>query len=173
MKLNDVDVSLSLGQIFWKKQWLALSFFIMVAFIFPILTIFLCMLPILWDELMIFGIICANIFSILMLSFALYLIVGNHKKKKKIKIWLNDAVKLKAYSQNISEYNSVFNIKGIIIRVIFQFNGKRYIKESTVKNEMGNKAYLVTYKKYADRDIDILYSPKYDEVMILKDNISD
>lgn len=59
-----------------------------------------------------------------------------------------------------------FPFRTSAIKVKFKYDGKVYNKLSTYK---GYTSYLAIYNKYADREILIAYSPKYDEVMILKD----
>lgn len=43
------------------------------------------------------------------------------------------------------------------------------MRESTARVYGGGEGYVGCFNKYADREVNILYSPKFDEVMILKD----
>ncbi|GHV02932.1 hypothetical protein FACS1894211_15200 [Clostridia bacterium] len=77
-----------------------------------------------------------------------------------------------AYSSKIDEVRSVvWQPKAIKIQVRFKIAGQQHKKESTAKVLGGWKGYLGAYKKYADGEIRILYSPKYDEGLIVKDNL--
>lgn len=92
--------------------------------------------------------------------FIVYLI--NEKRKKEIRLWLNDAVELCAHSTKI-------RTKGVIlpayqIRIEFGYDGKRYKKFSGGINEGCDRVW----SNYLDKQISILYSPSYDEVMVLK-----
>ena len=53
---------------------------------------------------------------------------------------------------------------GIAIRVEFKLYGKRIIRKSERK---GVQVYSFVYFKYADRDISVAYSPRYDKVMFI------
>ena len=98
---------------------------------------------------------------------------------KKIKLFCGDAVELKAESTEIGSYH---RIEGLIvpttrkkISIKFMYNGKKYLRESGQPGY--NKPYMYNTKagyekifaKYSNRIIRILYSPKYDQVLILKD----
>jgi hypothetical protein len=87
--------------------------------------------------------------------------------KRKIRLWLQDAVELKAHSQKFDTQASfpTFNFCYIKIFISFSYNHKKMSRYSGDKSHSG---YDTVFYKYADKDIDILYSPKYDEVMILK-----
>ena len=119
---------------------------------------------------MIIAIIMLNLLSVFILIFPFILIFKDYKIKKDIAKWLRDAVVIKAYSKKTGEKECLFLPKGIIIQVAFEFNNKTHVKDSDIKVFGGNKAYLASFKKYADKMINIAYSPQYDEVMILKDD---
>ena len=105
------------------------------------------------------------------LSLVIYI---NHKNCKKVKEWLKDSIKLKAYCKTLDKsttFSGVLPLKTTKVLVSFSYNEQTITKESGNK-EKGNfslTGYSVLLKKYADREIDILYSPKYDQIMILKD----
>lgn len=167
--LNDIDISLSLGQLVYGKKWVPVICFILMAMLFPILTLVICSFSINWNPDMIVTLILLNLFSLAILSLPLYIIIKDKWIKKQVTIWMKDSVKLEACSKKIDECNLMFLPKGIRIQVAFEMNGTKYVRNSTVKTFGGGKAYLTSFTKYADRKINVLYSPKYDEVMILKD----
>jgi len=117
---------------------------------------------------MILYMVVTNIYLIALLSIFIFIKIQNIKHKGKIMIWLEDAIETTAYSKQVSQIWLGLR-KGVKIQVTFKINGKTYKRESTAKVIRGQKGHLVAYKKYVDREIRILYSEKYDEVLILKD----
>ncbi len=167
MKNNNIIASLKYGRIWSGKLlllWIFLSLFGLGAIIFslPCWTF--------WNlrEEMIEFIACMGV-GILFLSIGLTYLIKNHILKKKIDIWLEDAVELKAVSQRFDRIWSFpyINFRYVKIHIEFRYNKKRIHKYSGDGKRNG---YDTVFYKYADREIDILYSPKYDEVMILKES---
>ena len=151
---KDIDISLSLGQLIYGKKWIPVICLFLMAILFPILTLIMCCFSVDWNSRMIA---------------TLYIIIKDKQNKKHLKMWMQDAIKVEAYSKKCGEYKWIFLLKGIIIQVVFQVNGEKIVQNSTVKTFTGRVAYLASFIKYADRKINVLYSPKYNEVMILKD----
>lgn len=88
--------------------------------------------------------------------------------RKKAEVFLQDSVFLKAKAISLGtkmEFRLPFPVEAI--RVQFRYNGKSMHKDSMYK---GSTRYLPVFVKYTDRTINIAYSPKYDEVLILKDD---
>ena len=168
MKLSDVVFSLSLGGLISKRQLKFIIAIIFISMLFPLITIGMVCTPFVWDTQRIICVIFANIISLSLLFFLIYVLVRDKINKKKVVIWLNDAIELKAYSKTTDRKKLPFLPRGITIEVVFKINNISYVREISKRNFGGGKAYY-SIMKYADREIDILYSPKYDEVIILKD----
>ena len=96
-----------------------------------------------------------------------YLIVKDIIIRKKIYLWKKDAIKLNAYSSKIDARIAppTFNFRDIKIKVSF-FYQKKIERVSGRKNK---EIYDPIFYRYSNREIQILYSPKYDEIMIIKD----
>lgn len=168
MKITDVDVSLSHGQYF-RKRFIIVYIGMAVCCFFPILTVIMLALQLEWDMQMIVAMALGNVGSIAFLAVLIYIKIKNDKLKNKIKLWLADAVELKAYSTKIEEHKMGFQPIATKIQVEFDYADKHYKIESTYQVFGGYKGCVGCFNKYADREINILYSPKYDEVMILRD----
>lgn len=105
----------------------------------------------------------------IVLSLILYCYFRWRRKIKGIKaeleLWLQDAVMLKAYSTKIKETNTaIYDIFSDAppeykISVGFKYNGIHYKYKSGVDN---------CWKRFLDKEIDILYSPNYRQVILLK-----
>ena len=80
--------------------------------------------------------------------------------KKKVASYLQDAVYLTA---NAYPYEEDGQAVGLTVE--FEYNGERYVKRSAQKDAW---QYLAVYDAYAGQEVAIAYSPKYDEVMLIK-----
>ncbi len=168
MKITDIDVSLSHGQLF-HKQLILVYFGMVVCCLFPILTIIMIALQMEWTAEIVSTMALCNILGFAFLALLIYIKIKNDRLKNKIKLWLDDAVTLKAYSQKIDEHKLGIQPKATKIQVTFTFDNNHYKRQSTYKVFGGYEGCVGCFNKYADKEVDILYSPKYDEVMILKD----
>lgn len=170
MEVTKVDVSLSHGQFFNKKQFLVVYFAMAAVCLFPLLTIILLCIPdVEWDSEMVLVVVLGNLFAFAFMSLLVYVEIKNRKLKSKIQLWLEDAVEIKAYSKKIGENRLGMQPKATKIQVRFTIDGNHYVKESTYKVFGGWEGYVGCFNKYADKEVEILYSPKYDEVMILRE----
>lgn len=85
--------------------------------------------------------------------------------KKEMEMWLKDAVMLKAYSTKIKEENTsvvdalVGEVAKYRISIGFKYNGCHYKHKSSVDS---------CWRDFCDKEIDILYSPRFREVILLK-----
>ncbi|MDE5592807.1 MAG: hypothetical protein K2I75_02635 [Clostridiales bacterium] len=104
------------------------------------------------------------------LFFLLKYIRKKIKGRKEIELWLEDAVMVKAYVQYLRRndkgpienfLNCMSNSDSDVytIRISFKYNGNHYKFTSS---------YDYRWRKYLDKEIDIVYSPKYREVILLK-----
>ena len=169
MEITDVDVSLSHGQYF-RKRLIMVYIGFAVCCLFPILTVVMLVIPQMeWDALFLGTMICGNIGSMLFLGVLFYVKIKNDRLANMIKLWLEDAVEVKAYSKKIDEKRFGFQPVATKIQVSFTLDNRTYKIDSTYNVFGGYKGYVGCFNKYADREVKIMYSPKYNEVMILKD----
>ena len=99
----------------------------------------------------------------------LILIVKNEKKRKQVRLWLEDAVEVQAQSKEIGRICRLGAFPCVKLQIDFDIDGvhyRRFSESVSQKGEAGGYYYI--WRKYGDRRINILYSPKYDEVMVLK-----
>ena len=106
------------------------------------------------------------------------LFIHNEKIRNKILLWLQDAVELEGHCETLSEdYTSaplnqlISSPSRIRIRIKFKYNGKHYSRDSGYRNKNGElkNEYQAIWIHYADKSVKIMYSPEFDEVIILKD----
>ena len=174
MQVLDIETSLSQGNILKSNQFVFVYVGITLPCIFFIFSIIFFILPIIeWDNIMISAIVGCNIFMLFLFSISLYIKLKNDRLKREIKIWLEDAIQLVA---NVKQLDCCMSMpifpKAVKIQVEFKFNGKKCFKVSSTKICGLPQGYSSIFNKYINRKINILYSPKYDEVLILKDNFN-
>lgn len=172
INISDIDVSLSQGQLYRIIHFIILWFaFISSSLLIIMGIVSLVISCIEWDsEIFIAGIICIFM-GICFLIVITHCLIKDKKIKRKVVIWLEDAKELKAYSKKIDEHRLGMQPKSTKIQIDFTLNNNRYKIESTYKVFGGYEGSVSCFNKYADRDVNILYSPKYNEVLILKDII--
>ena len=105
------------------------------------------------------------------------LLVKNQRLLKKIKVWMQDAVPYTVFAEKADEDRTgVHRVRHYItpavrIAVRFRYQGRRITRFSGEGQKGVNTrdGYSPGWYKYCNREIDILYSPKYDQVIVLKD----
>jgi len=109
------------------------------------------------------------------ISGLVYIIVVISKENRNIRRWKNDSVLLLANATEVDRIeNGLTNIVKLKISVKFNYNGIKMMQESGEKNnKKGNLFYIhpgydAIFLKYVDHPIHILYSPTYDQVLLLK-----
>lgn len=164
--VRDVDAILRYGQVYSSKSWDIFFIAMFSSNAFLVLGgIALWILSQSDKDYLFYGItvfICSMIFLLIIGLLYLYIMHGRRKAKK----YLEDAEVLNAkatasgseWEFRASPITAFFKKTSLVVK--FRYNGKRYLKISC--------AGLPVYNKYTDKEITIAYSPKYDEVMLLK-----
>lgn len=170
MKVNNIAVSLSLGQLLHKKHFVTLYLGMAISLLFPAITIALLFFPqIISDNQLLYALITGNIIFVSFFCVLVYVKVKDTKIKKTVTIWLEDAIQLQAHCKKVDQIMAGMQPKAVKIKVTFKLDDKVFSKVSTAKVFGGQSGYLGTFTKYADKDVVILYSPRYDEVLIVKE----
>ncbi len=172
LKFDYIDATLKHGYTFSSKVLKA--FFILMYVLFALeLVCFMGMLIGICfagdgcteDDIITFS--CGGSISTVIFVGVLLFNLWVHSHKKKIDLWLEDAVLLDAEAMSLDgmTVESRSRATAIVLKVTFKYNGKRYTRQSVNKDE---PHYSTLYKKYARcEQIKIAYSPKYDEVMLI------
>lgn len=162
-----IKSSLTYGKVFWGTEKFILYALLFVPMLFPLLTVLILYMAsigeiVLTDKITI--IIFGNVFSIFLFSIILWRLIYNNKLTKKIKNWLQDAIYIKATARRLDLISTRY--KPYQIEVEFFYNNKKLRHISRAGNW-----FLGYYKFFAESNkiINILYSPKYNEVIILKE----
>ena len=109
----------------------------------------------------------------IMAAVGIPLFVFEQKTRKKVLLWMDDAVLLKAKTIAVDKDLSMgytYKLGPIFMRttaiaIKFRYLGKKYRHTSVTKE---SKGLSYVYNKYVDREIYMLYSPKCDKVLLLK-----
>lgn len=162
--MQDIVASLKYGRV-WSKKWVLY-----------------------WDVYIFIGGICStcafislfgsardfnNFFvyfccGLILGGIGLYIILKNMLLKKRIKVWVQDAIILNAFVWKIAHGYSRTGFpvkKNVKIKIQFFHENNFIFRCSGTKESNG---YDTVFYQFIDKEIDILYSPKYDEVMLLK-----
>lgn len=119
--------------------------------------------------IIVFGSLAISFLPILLLV----TIIRNEKIRNRVNLWLEDAVEVEAFTKRIDTKYWLFSPL-IQLQIEFYLDGVFYVRTSKSEHrsafDFGRPVgYFAHITKYADRKVKILYSPKYDEVMIIKD----
>ena len=166
VELKDVDASLTYGKIYTGKIWDILIGVIVLA---TLLMIIVATIGYVEEKELSVSIVMGYVMSGVLLISAILIGLYVCHGRRKGKLFLKDAIILKAKTSSLGK-TSDFRFPALVvsaeaIRVIFYMGNKRIVKDSVYK---GSRSYLHVFRKYADKEITIAYSPKYDEVLLIK-----
>lgn len=170
MDYDYIDSSLQYGKVISKRQFKIIKICLGVLFLGPLISVcvlitcFCGIMPM--DNDIKLTIILLNVEFCFFIIIIIYIIYYYKKLYKNISLWLNDAVKTKAFVRRMDEIS--LNYKPFQVEFSFEIEGKEYKRLSTHGGLIVglNKRYI----KYHNKTVNILYSPKYDQVMMLKNN---
>lgn len=166
-KQNKIDSSLTYGKILSSGQIYLLYSAIIISLMLPlcsIVIIILLSLGIIESNSDVIGsLIFGNIFSLFLFTVCLDRYIYNYKLKRKVKLWLEDAVMLKAKAKRLDLINPIY--KPYQIEVKFTYGEKKVRIISSPGSAI--RGYYKFFKENR-KELDILYSKKYNEVLILK-----
>ena len=174
MEISKVSATLERGRIFSKGILVLLYIGDVSAFLGFLIGLLMAVTNFLENGLAqgILFLCCVLFFGGIFRGGFTFLVVRDKKLKKEVKLYLENAVLLEARTEdigNMSVYRRFYD--GTKIRVSFRYNGKVITKESGNPKKAGriNNGYDKVFWKYINRTINILYSPQYGQVMLLKD----
>lgn len=169
MENLNIACSLNDGKILNKKSLLFLTIFVGIYLIaFLAFGLVLCigfqdLLNI--DKNIVIALIFVTIIVGIFDAVLLVITVKQWKIKKKVDTILEDSVQVKAYASEIGRYYAWWGANSVRIQVKFKIDGKKYQIDSALDKSGGIKG---NFKKYVNKEIDILFSPQYREVLILQ-----
>ena len=170
MDLSKIGATLRHGRVVTGKRWKAfkISFAVMALCIVLWLTMTI-VLPIIhikhdMDSEIFFTLIGGSVLFVILFCIILWLLKINIEARKEVSLWLQDAIELEANTKRMDVVS--LDYKPHQIQVKFEYNGNKHQKLSVAGSIL--TGYHKVFDKYADRKITILYSPKFDEVILLK-----
>ncbi len=166
--IDEVSASLEQGVLLYGIRKFIIWFGFFWSFLLPLVTIVTISLGYMsLDADTIFAIIAVNCFNGGLHILYVYLIVKDKVLKNKVTQWIQDAVIVDATLCRIKEYRVLKNPYRIIVR--FKFNGREYAFISEQGNCVtGFNNYYVKYCFKHNGQAKVLYSPTYNQVMLLK-----
>lgn len=104
--------------------------------------------------------------------FTVFIVVKNERIRNEVELWVADSVEVTANATSVGTKRKYF-FPATKLQIDFVINGIHYSRTSDSRKTKGNNfegGYYYIWSKYADRKVKILYSLKYDQVMVLKDD---
>lgn len=178
-KKNDyrkVTATLRHGAVFHKREWLFTWLMLFLFLTSPTISLIGCFPALIgirpFDDGEIACLIGTSCVGVPMAALIVYVLITKHRLKKKIYRWMEDAVSLYAESFAVSRIRFVLAWHSETkLKLIFHYKKEKIVLYSgdPAKNYHILKAngYYRVLEKYSDRKVDILYSPKYNEVMFV------
>ena len=173
LRIRDIDAVLSEGRIYSGKGWRTVEISIFAFWVFG-LALFAISIGIHFalpdKDFLSTGdvglFIVVGIVVIGLIAFCAVLSKRFRARRKRVATYLQDAVFLKARASMMGKVEAPeLGWLSVGLLVEFYYLDKRMLKQSTHK---GQPQYLVGYQKYINQVVSIAYSPKYDEVMLIK-----
>lgn len=180
--LKSVHASLRYGQYF-NGFWTILFYSLIVYCALLMLSCFVWLILVKcgiepFNDGTFLSMICSLSISALIILGVLFVIYKNNKLKKHILLCLNDAVMLQATTRVLDSFRTYGHpVAETKLLVEFFYDGKIIRRESGDKTKKDHwykrNGYFKILSKYANRTVNILYSPSNDSVFILKDKARD
>ena len=100
-------------------------------------------------------------------------LIKNHRHLKAIRLWMQDAVPYTVFAEEAGRQYLVNGFGRYAARIVvrFSYHGREIVRLSGEgsKGPLTKEGFFPAWNKYGNRGIDILFSPKYDQVIELKD----
>lgn len=165
-KKYKIKASLKYGKVFSRKGKMFLYGLLLISILFPLITVgvFISFYfeRLVLTQSMTAPLIYGNVFSLFLFGILLWRIIYNNRLVKMINMWLDDSVTISATARRLDLFDKRY--KPYQIEVSFIYDGKEQKHISRAGNCFTGYYKFIREKS---KKIQILYSPKYDEIMIL------
>lgn len=170
--IEQIDCTLKYGKVY-VKQLKFLNILSLVLIVISNLLLFggivLCAVSqISIKEFSLVAIIYIAILSLVVVC--VFIIKKNKKRNLEITEWLKDAVEIKAEINRLDLTN--INCQPYQIEVVLNFKGET-IRKISNKSNLITEGYPKVFAKYHNKKIVVLYSKKFDEVLLTKNSIKE
>lgn len=172
-----IGSSLRYGIVFTKHWYIAIYFFICICALIPLSSVgYLIEGWVTRTKFTISDILCAvlypNLVALICLGIVTVPLIMKNKLKKRIFLWLDDAIELDAKTVELDSRYTRLLFKETKLKVEFKFDRQHIVLTSEQPDKpcslFNYRGYRRDLTKYANKKVKILYSPKYDEVLFLK-----
>ncbi len=171
MQISKINATLAYGRFFSGLQKKFLYAVLCLTFFTVILIISL--FPVYMNELSLSEAIILLVANTLLIGgFAVYLlcmVIKNHKVEPIILESIQDAVVVEADIRDITDSGLDWLYNGAKIQVEFRYDGRKFCINSGVQGKTNRlNGYDKVFRRYSNRKVQLLYSPKTGQVMFLK-----
>ena len=164
---SNIAASVKYGKYVGRRALMGLYMLLATATLIPIVTIAVVIsshegLMVLESEIVI-TLIFINTFALFLICVAVSLLLYHKRNIKEVQKWMQDAVVLKASVYRLDLLSPAYDPYQVAVR--FTYNGAQREQTQRPNKFLGYHKILV---KYVGKQISIAYSPKYDQVIILR-----
>ena len=164
---SNIAASVKYGKYVGRRALMGLYMLLATATLIPIVTIAVVIsshegLMVLESEIVI-TLIFINTFALFLICVAVSLLLYHKRNIKEVQKWKQDAVVLKASVYRLDLLSPAYDPYQVAVR--FTYNGAQREQTQRPNKFLGYHKILV---KYVGKQISIAYSPKYDQVIILR-----
>ena len=166
--INNIEATLKYGQTLTSVKFRIGKFFSTMSIVLSIILLFIVGIYLCSAELtkVEIGIVCgAVVFCLIVTIIVTYCYNRAQKRYLEIEKWLQDAIECRASIKGIDVEDKKY--QPYQIEVEFDYKGKKMKKVSNRFNLILD-GYPKVFARYHNKNVNILYSEKYDEAMILK-----
>lgn len=161
--------SLQYGKIPSKGEYTLLWVFVYLLFLIPLTTICIAITiscgVMSWEKEIIIALILVNVMFCIFIIITVYMLKYYRKLYKNIEEWIKDSVVTTATVKRMDLVSSSY--KPYQVEFNFEIDGQNFKRLSSSGGVIvGLNKQLV---KYHNKTVKILYSPKYDQVILLKE----
>lgn len=170
--INQIESTLKYGKIHTNRKLKFFKILLIVSFIITIICFLIGAISVFLDVLNfdeIISFIGTIIFSTFILLSLLYVYIKNKKRNLEINKWLEDSVRCEAFVKRLDIENLKY--QSYQIEISFTYKNKK-IKKVSGKFNIIKDGLPKIFAKYHNKTLEILYSEKFDEILILKEKIS-
>lgn len=179
MDISLIDATLKYGEFKYTDRKKFIFEIVGGLFITTVLEVF-AIIFLVYSKFTYIEVLGINVILIILWIVYLLFYKKQNKQSKEVKLWLQDAVEINAVTSQAEVYKSVAMLTPITLyklQVDFDYNGQHYSVQS--KNEYKIKfdspptGFHKIWERYINKNVKIMYSPKYDEVMLVRGSAKD
>lgn len=179
MDISLIDATLKYGEFKYTERKKLILEIVGSLIITAVLEVF-AIIFLIYSKFTYIEVLGINAILIILWIVCLLIYKKQNKQSKEVKLWLQDAVEINAVTSQAGENKSVAMLTPITLyklQVDFDYNGRHYTyfskNEYKIKFDSPPTGFHKIWERYINKNVKIMYSPKYDEVMLVRGSAKD